>query len=107
LSLIHFSIFKEFRKQKKVFNEGTITVGIIQKCNCTYSSRAKSSVDLKIVEATENVTLSVGSDFCFESIIGDSIAIKYLDKDFPILRFNPNLKSFPNGAHFFQYVHFF
>ncbi len=92
--LATYFTFIEYREEKKVFYEGLVTVGIIQKCNCTYSSRIKSSVDLKIKEETKNVSLKVGSDFCFKSVIGDSISVKYLDKNLPILIFNPDLTSF-------------
>jgi hypothetical protein len=94
--LATYFTFIEYREEKKVFYEGLVTVGIIQKCNCTYSSRIKSSVDLKIKEETKNVSLKVGSDFCFKSVIGDSISVKYLDKNLPILIFNPDLTSFTN-----------
>jgi hypothetical protein len=86
----------EYREEKKVFYEGIITVGIIQKCNCNYSSRRRSYIDLKIKEETKNVSLKVGSDFCFKSVIGDSISIKYLDKNLPILIFNPVITSYTN-----------
>jgi hypothetical protein len=97
-----FFILKEYREQKKVFDEGIVTVGIIQKCNCTYSSRIKSTVDIKIKEENESVILNVGSDFCFESVIGDSISVRYSNRDSPILKFNSELKTFPKYKIYFS-----
>jgi hypothetical protein len=86
--------FKDYKEEKRVFYEGLVCIGIIQKCNCTYSTRISSTVDLKIEGENDNLSLKTTSDFCFESKIGDTLLVKFIDKDLPLLKYDSSIIDF-------------
>jgi hypothetical protein len=97
-----FYIYREYREEKDVFENGVMRIGVVENFYCTYSTRVRSTVDLNIKEENTIKTLKLNSESCFEISKGDTIIIKYLSKDKPILNYVSDLKKMSKSGLYFS-----